>query len=130
MVLSISQGGLPRSLFLWWDYCCRIWFQEAFSFFWVTSFLFFSFIFLCACFQHFRVLIIFLFFKHFNLFLICQFNSFCWLSFLIFIISMTHFSLPNSWWSSWFVRYFIHFQTLLSTFAVPYHWPFCYQSMP
>ena len=32
MVKSIFQWELPRCLSLWWDSCCRPWFQEVFSF--------------------------------------------------------------------------------------------------
>ena len=43
MVQSIFQGRLLTCLFLWWDFCCKPWFWEVFSFFWDTLFFFFFF---------------------------------------------------------------------------------------
>ena len=37
MVQSILQEELPRCLFLWRDYCCRVWSSEVFLFFEVLS---------------------------------------------------------------------------------------------
>ena len=33
-IQGILQGCWLRYLLLWWDFCCRIWFQEVFLFFW------------------------------------------------------------------------------------------------
>ena len=40
-VQNIFQKGLPGCLSPWWDFCCRIWFQEVFLFFWDITFLLF-----------------------------------------------------------------------------------------
>ena len=47
VVMSIScddnhyTTDTSRCLFLWWDFCWRCWFRDAFSFFWCTLYLFF-----------------------------------------------------------------------------------------
>ena len=45
MVQSILQGGMLRYVFLWWNFCCRVWFRDVFLFFWGIFLLTFSFIF-------------------------------------------------------------------------------------
>ena len=42
---SILKTRLPMHLYLWWNFCCRSWFPEVFSFVWITFF--FSFISAC-----------------------------------------------------------------------------------
>ena len=78
MVPSILQGGLPRCLFLWWDFCCRVSFRKVLSSFWGTLFLFFpSSLFDCVSFQYSQALVIFLLSKLSDSFLIWQFYRFC-----------------------------------------------------
>ena len=43
MVPSILLAGQPSCISLWWDFCCRVCFREAFSFFCATLLLFFFF---------------------------------------------------------------------------------------
>ena len=40
-VQSILRVRLPMYLFIWLDFCCRVWFQEVFLFFWGTLSYFF-----------------------------------------------------------------------------------------
>ena len=89
-----GQGGL----FLWCDFCCRVWFWEAFSFVWSFLFLFF----LSSPLVWWCPLVIFSgtcnfpFFNRSNSFLIWQFYSFYYLSFPFFIMTIAHFIMLNS----------------------------------
>ena len=82
MIPSILQGRNPWCLLLWWDSNYRARFGEIFSFVWDT--LFFILLFHLSLFNSFRysqVFVIFLFSKRSDIFLICQFFSFRYLSF-------------------------------------------------
>ena len=41
MALSILRTEPPRCLTIWWDFCCRVWFQEVFLLIWDTFFSYF-----------------------------------------------------------------------------------------
>ena len=98
MVLSILQGRLPRSLYLWWDFCRWDWFRKVFLFTWGAVFLFLSLLFFHGVRFHYnQVLVIFLLSKSSDDFPICFrcFPPFVSL-FPFFIINKVHFSITNS----------------------------------
>ena len=104
--INIFQGGLPRCLSSWWDFCCRAWFWEVFPFVWATLFCH-LYLFDGDCFQYFQVLVIFLFSKHSDSFLISLFFSLCYLFFPFFIASIAHFSNFHFLMSSIYLRWLI-----------------------
>ena len=97
MVPRILRVGHTRYLSLWWDFCYVIWFRAAFSFSWDTLFKFYF---------HFRLFdgVRLQYFQVFLSFLFSDRSDFSWFDssipsvicrFLLFIIGMAHFSMPN-----------------------------------
>ena len=99
IVPSILQGELTRCLALWWYFCCRAWFWKAFSFFWTSLFLFFP------LFSAYLIVSVFNIPKYKSFFFCPSVLMLSWFDSLIpsiaflfplFIISIAHFSIPNS----------------------------------
>ena len=125
MVPRILQGGQPRSLSLWFYFCYIVWFPVVFSFSRETLFKFF---FLSSPLVWWCPLPIFpstckfpflWFFSRFGNSIPCRF--------LLLIICMAHFSIPNSIPISWlyiltvYVRtfnYFFIFDSLMSSMYI------------
>ena len=94
LVLSIFQWGQPRRLFVWWNFCYRAWYREAFSFFWDPLFLFLFYLHLFDSIR-FQYSLVFKIFLPSNILIISRFSSSIpsVVSFLLFvIIGMAHFS--------------------------------------
>ena len=92
IVLSILQGKPPRCLSLWWDFYCKIWLPEVFSFVWGTLSLFYlssQFVSWCLL-PLFPRTCNFPFLQASDSCLIWQFYSFHYFSFPLFIITMAH----------------------------------------
>ena len=93
---NILRNRLPRYMFLWLDFCCKVKSQEVFLFFLMYSFL--------SCFFHLRSLdyigflysllfVVFFFIKYSNA--LSLFDSSINLLIDFFCISLVHFSIPN-----------------------------------
>ena len=102
-VPKILLKGLPWCLSLWWDFCCRVWFRETFSFDWGTLF-FFSFLslffsFVSTCFDLCPLSTIsstYIFPFSPNVLILWRFGCSTCLYLSFSILHYEHFSMPNS----------------------------------